>query len=115
MYTNSMMSVLKKKIRVLYFLPAVVALIIYPFILLANVMSLAAEYTEYPSPLAAFIIKAFLITSSLYPIVLGLCLKKFWSAVEISKEIKWIMVFYGYVVICGILFFIWNMLDSFNW
>jgi hypothetical protein len=62
-----MSEVLKKILRIISFIP----LVVYPFILLANVMSLAAYKSGKESIFLLIVSNAFLILSTLYPVTLA--------------------------------------------
>ena len=86
-------------------------LLIYPFILLANVMSLAATKTSTPvRPLQNLTSTAFLWSSTAYPIVFVVCLL---AAIASSRSahgtaaLMFAIVPLAYLALCVLLFIGW--------
>lgn len=88
-----------------------VPLLIYPFILLANVMSLAGTKSSTPVPLMQTLIaNAFLWSSTLYPLVYigcGIAAIVCASGGHSAAAFKLSVVPLLYVVLCVLLMFAW--------
>ena len=90
-----------------------VPLLIYPFILIANIMSFAGTPSSTPVPASQWIMsKAFLWSSTLYPVVYFGCLI---AAIVCSRSGDSAMAFklaaapLAYLVLCVLLMFGWMM------
>ncbi len=88
-------------------------LLIYPFILLANVMSLAGTQGSTPVPISQWLAaKAFLWSSTLYPLVYLACLI---AAIACSrggdgqKALMLSIAPLAYVGLCVALMFLWML------
>ncbi len=67
-------------------IPAGIPLIVYPFVLLANVMSLAGHQSAEPCPPALLVAsQGFLWSSTLYPVVYVVCAR---TALAMSRKMK---------------------------
>jgi len=89
-------------------------LIIYPFILLADVMSLAAPRSSGDRKLLSFVSRAFQIASLLYPAVYVGCVRLALGSQRAGRE--WLAVAASalpllYLVMVGLLFKLWTRLS----
>ncbi|MEO3946073.1 hypothetical protein [Gorillibacterium sp. CAU 1737] len=80
-------------------------LVIYPFILIANVMSLAAP-TNGQGGMLLFISRAFLILTTIYPISYFGCLILFYALKKQTLLVAGIP--YLHLTLIAILFFLWQ-------
>jgi hypothetical protein len=94
---------LKKILRIISFIP----LVVYPFILLANVMSLAAYKSGEESIFLLIVSKTFLILSTLYPITLVYSLR------SKSKNDDFLALLpIIHIVICLFFMGLWMAIDN---
>ncbi len=86
-------------------------LLVYPFVLIANVMSLAATATATPAPIGLKIVSlGFLWTTTLYPVPYLICLIA--ALMNLKKEkirtaLHWQLALVGYLLMIGIFFTAW--------
>ncbi|SMG16956.1 hypothetical protein SAMN03080602_00932 [Arenibacter troitsensis] len=80
-------------------------LLIYPFVLLANIMSAVAEPSN-TSDFKKIIVQGFLLTSSLYPVSYFLSLLPF-----IRKRKYGFVISLIHLFLILVLFTLWNYLD----
>ncbi|MCR8656703.1 hypothetical protein [Paenibacillus endoradicis] len=85
-----------------------IPLVIYPFILLANLMSLAAEGSWDGNLLLEFVVKTFMFVSTTYPVTYIVCLIFYKSENKIWKALVPLVH-----LILGILFLnLWMVIDK---
>ena len=92
-----------------------VPLLIYPFVLLADVMSLAAPKSGKHSTLLTVVSRAFLWTSLAYPIVYMLCVSQTRLMLKKMQEeaaLGFSVVPLGYLVLVVVLFFAWMSIEK---
>lgn len=88
-----------KIITIVGFIP----LVIYPFVLLANVMSFAGERSANTTMFNTIISYIFIILSTLYPISILIS----WKFNPSNKLIIALLPLF-HLIMCGILFYIWS-------
>jgi len=88
-------------------------LLIYPFILLANVLSLAGTKSSTPVPMAQWLIaNGFLGCSTLYPLVYLACTIAAVTYARSGKAtvaLKLSIVPLAYLGVCGLLLMAWSL------
>jgi len=88
-------------------------LLIYPFLLLANIMSLAAETPREPIPFALRLCSlGFLLSSTFYPLAYGGCIVKIITlvvAAEHKQALRWSFVPLLYLAIVAMFFCGWML------
>ncbi|WP_313374444.1 hypothetical protein [Chishuiella sp.] len=88
-----------KIITIVGFIP----LVIYPFVLLANVMSFAGERSANTTMFNTIISYIFIILSTLYPISILIS----WKFNPSNKLLIALLPLF-HLIMCGILFYIWS-------
>lgn len=86
---------------------AAIPLAIYPGILMAGMMGLAAEPSPHANPLTVAVAKAFLWSSLLYPLGYG-------AGVSLSQRSEWagVAVALGHLSVCLILLAAWYAMSK---
>ncbi len=92
-------NMLIKIITIVGFIP----LVIYPFVLLANVMSFAGERSANTTMFNTIISYIFIILSTLYPISILIS----WKFNPSNKLLIALLPLF-HLIMCGILFYIWS-------
>jgi hypothetical protein len=90
-------------------------LLVYPFVLLADVMSLAAPKSGKHSTLLSVVSRAFLWTSLAYPIVYMLCVSQARLMLKKTHEeaaLVFSVVRLGYLALIVVLFFAWMSVEK---
>lgn len=93
----------------LLFIPTALVLLIYPFILIANLMSFVAESTGDESSFLLFVAKGFLITSTLYPLTFLYAIVKFNKADDIVTKRKMAKLPYYHLGIAFLFLLVWAL------
>ena len=103
---------MKILIRIIFLTPLLLPILIYPMILIANIMSLAAYVPEDVTLLERIAPQLFLWATTLYPLVIGYLLFKWKKSLKVLEERKYIYWAYGYVFWCFLFFQFWALVSG---
>ena len=94
------------------FIPAGFLLLLYPAVLIANLMSFAAETSGDESALVLLAVNGFLWVSTLYPVSFIVGIVKYRNADSLEKKKKAVALPYKHIALAVAFLFIWALIGE---
>ncbi len=94
------------------FIPAGFLLLLYPAVLIANIMSFAAETSGDESALVLLAVNGFLWVSTLYPVSFIIGLVKYKKADTEEKKKKAVALPYKHIGVAVLFLFFWALIGE---